>query len=98
LIKVAAIVFLAYLGMFAWVDDRPQSPMAEYLDWLLYLAAGLAGLAVLNMLYQFLIGIGSKVKRSRCIRCGAKTEPGLLYCKRHLREARRELMERQARR
>lgn len=95
LLQISGVIFLVYLALFAYVDGHPGTRIAGLEKIVLAFSALFAIGAVVMFFYELVLGMSSRLKRGRCVRCGAPAEPGLLYCKKHLEEARKEMIERQ---
>jgi hypothetical protein len=94
-VRLAAIALLVYLGLFVWIDNHPGTPIAGLDTVVLGLAVLFLGIAFFVMLRLVFTGAWRVSRRNRCVRCGARIDPGLLYCAHHLEQARREMVDTQ---
>ncbi len=92
-IKFAAITFLIYLGLFAWLEQHPESTFSGIENIPLALSGICLAIAVVLFVAQLSSRISHHAHQGKCIRCGAKTEKGMVYCEKHLKDARRELVD-----
>ncbi len=92
-IRLAIVFIILSLTVWVWQDQGHELPIKN-LDFILFVIAGI--FILIWLIFRIILlftAIKQKTRKNKCIRCGRRTEPGLIYCKYHLRDAQREAIE-----
>ncbi|MBN2054223.1 hypothetical protein JW905_04840 [bacterium] len=85
--------FIAILVYF--IKEQGYISNAKVPEYIALAGVGMVLLAVISWLYTILISMKQRSGKNRCIRCGKRVEHGMIYCSKHLREAKDEAAEKQ---
>lgn len=92
-IKFSLYSFLIYIFFWFLSSEKGMKNLKFFEVFFLWLTIVLFGVSIFFVIYDIIDRMTMRFKRNRCVRCGKKAEPGMIYCKEHLYEAKREVLE-----
>lgn len=84
------------IAIVLWIcidQEYPIPPQIPY--YIFYAGVGVLVLQVIIIIWNLFLHLDNQMKKGRCIRCGKKAMPGMLYCKTHLHVIQKEAAEKQ---
>lgn len=92
-IKMAMVTWIIAIILWFMEDRGTKLPIAGLPNYIFYFGALLIAINLFYWLIGLVLGVKQKVGKNRCIRCGSKVAPGMIYCPKHLKEAKNEAIE-----